>query len=60
INLEIQEHEKIVDAIEQFKEYIATETLCTSIKIVNKPKQKLQKVVEFDNDVAIIIAIAKS
>ena len=58
--LEIQKHDEINPAIESFSEYIASETLCNSIKLVDKPKQKQQKVVELDNDISTIIAISKS
>lgn len=60
IELEIQKHDAINDAIEQFKDYIAAETLCSSVKLIDKPKQLLQKVVEFDNDVSTVIAISKT
>ncbi len=60
IHLEIQEHASLTTAIEQHKEYIATETLCASINLVPKPKQKLQKDVEIDNTISTVIAISKS
>ncbi|MDA3883038.1 MAG: isoleucine--tRNA ligase [Bacteroidales bacterium] len=60
IHLEIQEHANLTTAIEQYKEYIATETLCASINLVPKPKQKLQKDVEIDNTISTVIAISKS
>ncbi|MFO7869450.1 MAG: isoleucine--tRNA ligase [Bacteroidales bacterium] len=60
IELEIQQHQGITTAIEQFKEYIASETLCSSIKLVDKPKQKQQKDVDIDNNISTVIAISKS
>ena len=60
IHLYIQKHDAINEAIEFYKEYIATETLCNSINLEPNLKLNNQKAVEIDNDVETIIAITKA
>jgi isoleucyl-tRNA synthetase len=60
IILVIEKHNAINLAIETYSEYIAAETLCESIQLVDKVKQNNQKAVEIDNDIETVIAIAKA
>ncbi len=60
INLEIQKHEAINQAITDFKSYISDETLCESIILVDKTKQNNQKIVELDNNIKTTIALEKA
>lgn len=59
ILLSIQKHSAINKAIECHKTYIASETLCTDIKLVDTIENDNKKLVELDADVQTFMAIQK-
>lgn len=59
ILLSIQKHSAINKAIECHKTYIASETLCTDIKLVDTIENDNKKLVELDADVQTFMVIQK-
>jgi len=59
IALQIQKHDLINNAVGAHKEYIANETLCVSIELVDQLEQKDAKAVDIDNDIQTFMGINK-
>lgn len=59
INLQIQKHDAINNAIEKHKAYIAAETLCADIQLVDEIKSENKKIVDIDTDVQTYMAVQK-
>ena len=59
ISLQIQQHNTINKAIEIHKTYIASETLCSSIQLVDSINDENKKLVDIDADVQTFMAIHK-
>jgi len=60
IVLNIQKHELINSAIENYSEYICSQTLALSINLVEKVEQNKSKHVEVDNEIQTYINIQKA
>ena len=59
IKLEIQKHEAINKAIEIHKSYIASETLCADIQLVDTLTNDNKKLVDIDADIQTYMAVQK-
>jgi isoleucyl-tRNA synthetase len=59
INLQIQKHNAINKAIEIHKTYIASETLCADIQLVDEINIDNKKLVDIDADVQTYMAVQK-
>jgi len=60
VHIKIQDHPAINQAINQFKEYIATQTLALSIELTDKLEQNQAKNVDIDELVSTWIQIEKA
>jgi isoleucyl-tRNA synthetase len=59
INIKIQKHELINNAVTNFKEYIASQTLANSIELVDNLEQNSAISVDIDKDLKTLITITK-
>ncbi|MDR2962965.1 MAG: isoleucine--tRNA ligase [Bacteroidales bacterium] len=59
ISLFIERHDFVNAAVETYKTYIAAETLCSRIELVEKVSSSMKKLIEID-DIAIEIGIEKN
>ena len=60
INLTIQRHLAINDAIEKHASYIGSQTLAVNVKLVDKCDENASKLVEIDEEIVTYIAIEKA
>ncbi|PZX18656.1 isoleucyl-tRNA synthetase [Breznakibacter xylanolyticus] len=60
INLTIQRHEAINEAIERHASYIGAQTLAVRVQLVEKCNENSAKLVEIDEDVVTYISIEKA
>lgn len=60
IVIKIQQHELINNAIKNYKEYISTQTLATSIELADELDEKNARIVEIDDDIKTYIRISKN
>jgi isoleucyl-tRNA synthetase len=60
IVLNIQKHDQINTAVDNYKDYIGGQTLAVSVNLVEKVEQKQAKHVEFDNNIETYIEINKA
>ena len=59
IDIEIQKHEAIDSSVTNFKDYICSQTLAKSIKLVEKVNPEEAKSVELDDNIKTFIKIGK-
>ncbi|MDR1761393.1 MAG: DUF5915 domain-containing protein, partial [Bacteroidales bacterium] len=59
IDLYIQKHDFVNEAVEKYKSYIASETLCSSIQLVEKVTAENKKMIEIE-DIELEIGIHKN
>jgi len=59
INIEIQKHEAINSAIEKHNDYIGSQTLASSINLVDSLEQKGAKLIEIDDKIKTRIKLRK-
>ncbi|HBS85617.1 MAG: isoleucine--tRNA ligase [Bacteroidetes bacterium GWF2_38_335] len=59
IHIKIQKHDAINNAIENYKDYISSQTLAVSIILSDKLEQNNSRYVEVDNDITTYIEITK-
>ncbi|MCX6270698.1 MAG: DUF5915 domain-containing protein, partial [Bacteroidetes bacterium] len=59
ITLQIQNHPEIISAIDQFKLYICSETLATSLHLVDETSDNSGEAVELVDDVTVNISVSK-
>jgi isoleucyl-tRNA synthetase len=59
ISIEIQKHDAIIDAVNTYQNYIATQTLALSIDLVEKFNDTTAKEVEIDDDIKTLLKITR-
>jgi isoleucyl-tRNA synthetase len=59
IDIEIQKHDAIDSSVTNFKDYISSQTLAKSIKLVEKVNPEVAKSVELDDNIKTFIKIGK-
>ncbi|MCT4613362.1 MAG: isoleucine--tRNA ligase [Marinifilaceae bacterium] len=59
INLEIQKHDYINQAVEEYKEYIGSQTLAANVNLVDKLDNENAKSVEIETGVETLIKVEK-
>ena len=60
INIEIEKHDLLNDAIEAHRGYISSQTLAVSINLLNKMEQNDALCVEIDNNISTRILVSKA
>lgn len=60
IKLEIQQHQAVNKAVENYKDYIGSQTLATSVQLIEKVEATEGTTIEIDNNIAIILKISKN
>jgi isoleucyl-tRNA synthetase len=59
IAVEIQQHELINNAVEQFRDYIASQTLANTVKLVEKVDKSEVNAVEIEENLVTYVRVSK-